>query len=163
MIAGGDKTVTCRDFDGNFHEVPVGDLRWRPSAYGIVIQGKTVLLLKQNNGYDLPGGGVDLGETLEEGVIREVKEESGLTVENPRLIDVKTSFFMFSHAQGDTVESIGVYYACDYVSGEINNDGFDEYEKEYAEGCEWFPIAGLDNITVAASVDWRPYVTELVR
>ena len=40
--------------------------RARPPAHGL---------------YTLPGGGVELGETLEEAVIREVREETGLDVE----------------------------------------------------------------------------------
>jgi mutator protein MutT len=36
----------------------------------------------------LPGGKLDFGETLEEGAIREVKEETGITIKNPRVISV---------------------------------------------------------------------------
>ncbi|MEJ5328373.1 MAG: NUDIX domain-containing protein, partial [Candidatus Bathyarchaeia archaeon] len=36
----------------------------------------------------VPGGLIELGETVEQAVIREVKEETGLDVASPRLVDV---------------------------------------------------------------------------
>lgn len=39
---------------------------------------------KWKNKYSLPGGKVDLGETLEQAILREIKEETGLTGINPR-------------------------------------------------------------------------------
>ncbi|MGB9960037.1 MAG: NUDIX hydrolase [Candidatus Bathyarchaeales archaeon] len=38
--------------------------------------------------WSVPGGLVELGESTEQAVIREVKEETGLDVENPELVDV---------------------------------------------------------------------------
>lgn len=40
-------------------------------------------------GYTLPGGHVEVGESIVEAVIREMKEETGLTIENPKLCGVK--------------------------------------------------------------------------
>lgn len=40
-------------------------------------------------GYALPGGHVEPGESFVEAVIREMKEETGLTVRNPKLCGVK--------------------------------------------------------------------------
>ena len=40
-------------------------------------------------GYAFPGGHIEEGESLVESVIREIEEETGLTIMNPHLIAVK--------------------------------------------------------------------------
>ena len=40
-------------------------------------------------GYAFPGGHIEEGESLVESVIREVYEETGLTITNPKLVAVK--------------------------------------------------------------------------
>ena len=67
-------------------EVAIKDLAFRPSVYGVAIWDGKVLLVPQWDGYDFPGGGVDLGETLDEAFRREVFEESGLTVERGEIL-----------------------------------------------------------------------------
>lgn len=41
------------------------------------------------SGYALPGGHIEAHEGLVESVIREVKEETGLTIKNPQLVGMK--------------------------------------------------------------------------
>lgn len=58
----------------------------RPVSVKAVIfslDNKILLLKRPNEGrWDMPGGGVDEGETLSEALIREIEEEVGLTVDN---------------------------------------------------------------------------------
>ena len=58
----------------------------------IVHEGKIVLIKRGNEPskgkWTIPGGLVELGESVEEAVIREAKEETCLAVEEPSLIDV---------------------------------------------------------------------------
>lgn len=44
---------------------------------------------KDWKGYTLPGGHIELGESIVDAVVREMKEETGLMIKSPRLCGVK--------------------------------------------------------------------------
>lgn len=59
----------------------------------VILQDGKLLLAKRGNEpakgkWSIPGGVVELGESLEAAVVREAKEETGLDVEMPCLVDV---------------------------------------------------------------------------
>ena len=56
-----------------------------------LIQDENKILLQNRvkedwKGYTFPGGHVEAGESFVDAVIREMKEETGLTVNNPKLV-----------------------------------------------------------------------------
>ena len=60
---------------------------------GVVVENGAVLLIRRRNPpfagrYALPGGFVDVGETVEAAVVREVREETGLDTTIERLLGV---------------------------------------------------------------------------
>jgi 8-oxo-dGTP diphosphatase len=59
----------------------------------VVIDGTKVLLVRRGNEplkgeWSLPGGAVELGETLQQGAVREVLEETGLVVVPAGIVEV---------------------------------------------------------------------------
>ena len=154
--------VTCVDIEGNKYEVDSEQLTWRPSAYGIVFNKESVLLSPQfeEGRYDLPGGGLDFGELPNEAVIREVKEETGLVVNRPKLIACESNFFKFRRLKDVYFQTIMLYYSCKLVGGELSTSGFDEFEKNYARIAEWVPVKKLSDIKIANSLDFRPFINE---
>ena len=151
--------VTCVDVEGQEYEVPTSELVWRPSAYGIVIKDQALLLSAQFGGYDLPGGGVDLGEPLETTVVREVKEETGIDVANPKFLGFERSFFKLpGEREHPFADCLMYYYECDFVGGEISAQGFDTHERDYADLAEWVPLKDLDEVKLISTIDCRQYI-----
>ena len=59
----------------------------------VVVEGSRVLLVRRANEplkgeWSLPGGAVEVGETLEAAIMREVREETGIDVEVGPIVDV---------------------------------------------------------------------------
>ena len=70
---------------------------------------------------DLPGGFTDIGESAEEGVIREVKEETGLDVSEVKFLFSKPNIYPFS---GMIVNTMDLFFLCkvETTEGLIAND-----------------------------------------
>jgi 8-oxo-dGTP pyrophosphatase MutT (NUDIX family) len=65
-----------------------------PSANVIVVndQGEILMIRRTDNGnWAVPGGGMDLGESITDAAVRETKEETGITCEITGLVGIYTN------------------------------------------------------------------------
>ena len=76
--------MTFLDEWGAVHEKPADrSVEWRISAYALICSPEGKMLLVQptwNTKWELPGGGIELGETISAAIARECYEETGYTV-----------------------------------------------------------------------------------
>lgn len=88
----------------------------------LLIKGDEILLVKHSyeDFWFIPGGGVKKGETYDEGIRREVKEELGMDIGKVELFGVYSNFF---EGKNDTV----VVFLCEDF-GEVEERSF-EIEK----------------------------------
>ena len=89
---------------------------------GVVLIGGRVVLIRRGKEplrgrWVIPGGTVELGETLQEALVREMREETGLVVRPREIVLV----FDRIQREGPEVQYhyVIIDYACDYVSGEL--------------------------------------------
>ncbi len=97
---------------------------------GVIVEGERVVLIERRDGMGtaLPGGGVKYGENVEEALMREVREETGLEVEVQDLLGV------YSDPERDPRHHIvTVVFVCRPTGGELEAD-------DDAEEVGWFGL-----------------------
>ena len=117
---------------------------------------KGILLEKRsdNGQWCVPGGGLELGENQDEGLFREVKEETNLDIVDPVLYTVRANVHMV-YPNSDEVYYTDIVYLVTKYSGELKPD------KESVR-LEWFNIENLPDDIMPTQIDYiLTFVEEL--
>jgi ADP-ribose pyrophosphatase YjhB (NUDIX family) len=124
---------------------------------GLVFHEGKVLLVRRGNKpskgrWGIPGGVVELGERVEDAVIREVVEETSIQVKPVKLLEV------FSSIRRDDDGSVKYHYVlvellCEYIKGDI------EASTDVSE-VGWFSLKELYTLNMS---DWtRDFIIKVV-
>ena len=113
----------------------------------VIVDGENVLLVKRGHAplkgeWSLPGGMVELGETLEAALAREVAEETGIEVEIGPIVEV---FDRIERADDGRVayHFVIIDFACTPRSGTVAH-------ASDAEDARWVPLSDLAAFRVTA-------------
>ncbi|EGJ70654.1 NUDIX hydrolase [Bacteroides coprosuis DSM 18011] len=109
FVNNNEKSKRCEDCKFVYY--------FNPSAatVAVILNSKNEILVAlrakdpAKNTLDLPGGFVDVDETGEEAVCREVKEETGLDVNNTQYLFSIPNIYIYS---GFTVHTLDLFYLC---------------------------------------------------
>ncbi len=117
----------------------------------IVRRGDEVLLVLRGNPpnenqWAIPGGRLQLGETLQQGAEREILEETGIHIKAGEVV------FTFEHIEQDRDGEVLFHYvvldmAADYLSGELRAG-------DDAREARWIPLRHLEQWPVN-STTWQ--------
>lgn len=152
-----------------------GKTIYREAVRGIIINGKKLLMIHsaKDGDYKFPGGGVELGETYEETLIREVKEESGATVtkilkEFGKVLEYDKPI----EQEFEVFKMTSYYYEC-RINTLLGEQSLDQYEEDLGFKPIWVDIddAITNNKSIINSSQkeiprWTPretYILELIK
>jgi 8-oxo-dGTP diphosphatase / 2-hydroxy-dATP diphosphatase len=116
-----------------------------------IIENNRILLAMKKRGfgagrYNGYGGKVEAGETIEEGAMRELREESGLAVE--RMEKVGIHEFEFAHDKGNILE-VHVFHVTRYSGEAVETEEMKPewflldaipFENMWPDDIHWFPV-----------------------
>ena len=117
-------------------------------AYGILVHEGAVALVRSSNPnhnpplWWLPGGGIDFGETPEQTLTREFKQETGLSVTAPALLSVTSD--VRKRDNGDRIHTVRIIYTVTWLGGDLTHEVHGT-----TDHAAWYPIDKLDTLNLA--------------
>jgi len=123
-----------------------------PSTTAVVTDEQDRILLvkrRDNDLWALPGGGMDLGESIVETAVREVKEETGLDVEVTGLIGVYTNpRHVMAYTDGEVRQQFSLCFTTRLVGGQLQVDS-------ESTDIAWTPLQDIESVNMHPSMRLR--------
>lgn len=118
----------------------------------VINNGEILLNLRSDTEtWGIPGGGLELGESLEETAYRELNEETGLSAEKMTLLTVLSGKdYYFEYPNGDMLYSVISLFLAKNISGDLEITDGESLKLQY------FHFDSLPNLESRAKaiIDW---------
>ncbi len=114
----------------------------RHSTRSIVLQGENILMLytERYHDYSLPGGGLDAGEDIVQGMIRELEEETGATdVYDIKEFGIYEEYRPWYKPDFDIQHMISYCFTCS-IEGALGETNYEDYEQNNGMKPVWINI-----------------------
>ncbi|MCO7175449.1 NUDIX hydrolase [Sporolactobacillus kofuensis] len=130
-------------------------------CYGIAARDGKMIVIDKTGGpyihrYDLPGGSQEPGESLEATLIREIKEETGMTVSNYSQIGTFDFFLPWMWRNFTHVHHVAVFYQITQMEGQFELPK--QFDGQDSSGAHWVSLSelNLENASplVLKAVEW---------
>ena len=122
-----------------------------PSVTAVVVANGCLLLVHRadNDLWALPGGGHEVGESIEDTVLREVKEETGLDVQVTGLVGLYTNpAHVMAYDDGEVRQQFSLCFRARLLGGELANS-------PESKAVRWVPIGEVDALNIHPSMRLR--------
>mgnify|MGYP004623639545 FL=1 len=118
-------------------------------SYGLILNEDNIVLIKKvggpyNGKYDLPGGTIEWGETPEETLVRELKEEVGIDVKEYELFDANSITFEWVHkGELEKGHHLGAFYIIKSYENDIKENNIIDEVNDDSLGAKYYCINDL--------------------
>lgn len=127
-------------------------------CYGVITTADSLVVIAKNGGpyrnrYDLPGGSLDGPEPPDHCVIREVKEETGLTTSIVRQYGATSFVYPWTSHQWDLNQHLCVFYQLAVTTGELKAHTV-QFIGQDSLGARLLPFTELSLTNASPLVMW---------
>ena len=124
---------------------------------GLIINSNNEITLGYSHKtYQFPGGHLENGETLEECLLREIEEETGIEIKDAKLkpFEKITYYNKNYHKSGKNRKNDIYYYIINTDANfDMNNSKLDEWEKDGNFTVKTFPIENVEQVLIDSIPD----------
>ncbi|MGZ9931985.1 NUDIX hydrolase [Streptomyces sp. NC-S4] len=152
-----------RDYEDDPNAPAANSLVPAASAVVVASDGRVLLQRRADNGmWALPGGKMDLGESIGECAVRETLEETGIVVEITGVVGTYTNpGHVFAYDDGEVRQEFSICLLARPIGGTLRTS-------DESVEVAWFAPAATDDLPMVPSIrkrisDWRAGQGPVVR